>query len=528
MENTFIQGLTYPENLLKGREAREASVIGCLLEDPLLLDESGLEEGSFITLDGRFFYRLIRLLRVNNLEKADENSILSLQDETLAEQCEARHGETLLEVVDDLIAGIDLTNWETYLDQLVRDNILCKAWDNHMLPVEPVKLGGQNLNIIEDCRNLSASETIELFELLVSEFSGREFSNSGVIEKQYIDFNDEWLASLNKGEERGVPFAGSFEDINGDTIPVYPHLSNMLLGLRPGTLSMLGGFSSAGKSTFFVGIIMSLISSGHKVAYISNEENASRFMLKSLVWIAHNVFGEKDLTKRKISNGDHDEYAKEVIDKARAYWKEQEFDQNILYIQLPDASMKTLRKQIRTVAQNGFDVVIYDTFKLMISDMKGSRSDLDLIRDSRELYTLAGKYNLIMLASMQLGERYKGTLWLDSSALSNSKQVKEVLENLVMIRNVYKSELDESSKDYIKPFKRVKNEDGIYVREKVELNADDNWRVLFVEKSRGGANSEDTGVAIMYRFDGDYSTFVEWCQCEPKHGQLSDNKRDGN
>ena len=131
-----------------------------------------------------------------------------------------------------------------------------------------------------------------------------------------------------------------------------------------------------------------------------------------------------------------------------------------------------------------------------------------------------------MLASMQLAERFKGKLWLDSSTLSNSKQVKEILENLILFRNVYKAELDKGSPDYLFPFNRVK-EDGVWIHKEEKLSEEENWRVMFVEKSRGGSNSEDTGVALLYRFDGDYSTFKEYCQCSPKHGTLSEGRHDG-
>lgn len=525
MSDIYVHGLKYPDKLRQDRVRIESSVVGCLLLDPVLLDESGLSEHGFMTLDARFFFRVVKEIRSAGFESVDSNSLATIQDWQEAIDCKARNGNKPFEkIIQRLTNGVVMDNWENYLDLFIRETILCNAYDMNMLPMDDVTIEGKKFNFIDQARKLSSSEVLELFEIMVDGFTGKEFQNSGVLEKGYIDFNDKWLEELNKGEEMGVPFGRAFEDCNGDAIPIYPALSNMLLGLKPGTLSMIAGYSSAGKSTFFVGLIMSMIATGHKVAYISNEENRSRFQLKCLVWISYNIFHNKALTKRKLASGNHDEASAAAIKQAREYWMENNLDDKILYIQIPDASMKTVKKQVRTLSKDGFDVVIYDTFKMMISDMKNSRSDLDLIKNSRELYNLAVKYDLIMLASMQLAERFKGKLWLDSSTLSNSKQVKEVLENLVLFRNVYKSELSKGSPDYLEPFTRIHNDDGTYTRKEEALSEEENWRVMFVEKSRGGSNSEDTGVALLYRFDGDYSTFTEYCQCSPRHGQLSDNK----
>ena len=163
---------------------------------------------------------------------------------------------------------------------------------------------------------------------------------------------------------------------------------------------------------------------------------------------------------------------------------------------------------------------MYDTFKINNSDMKEARQDLSLVRDSRTLDKLAHKHDLIMLYSIQLSESMKGKLWLDSSTLSNSKQIKEQLENLFLLRNVFDEELDPNSKYYLKPFRLVKIGENKWERKECEVDRSRTWKVLFIEKARSGANSNDTNTAYLLAFDGDHAVFRESYQCSPKHGYI--------
>ena len=118
-----------------------------------------------------------------------------------------------------------------------------------------------------------------------------------------------------------------------------------------------------------------------------------------------------------------------------------------------------------------------------------------------------------------MAERERGKLFLDSSVLSNSKQVKEVCENLFLIRSVYDEELDPQHKLYCRPFRMVKQGDK-WIEQPYEVDRTAVWRMLFVEKNRNGNNSSDTGRAYLLRFSGDHAVFRETCQVKPRHGRI--------
>ena len=238
-----------------------------------------------------------------------------------------------------------------------------------------------------------------------------------------------------------------------------------------------------------------------------------------MVWLLgkHNRYFK--LTKKKMMSGEIKDEDRTQLTDIQNYWREN-YKGRVKFISINEADMSVVKKKIReNVLRYGYDTVLYDTFKIQESDMTGTRQDLSLVKDSRDLDKLAKKYNIIMLASVQLAEYMRGKLFLDSSVLSNSKQIKEVLENLFLMRTMYSEELEEKSKFYCRPF-RLKKIDDKWIEEEYKPDPNGVYRVLFVEKNRNGGNSSDTGCAYILKFDGDHAIFREVAQCRPKHGEI--------
>ena len=104
--------------------------------------------------------------------------------------------------------------------------------------------------------------------------------------------------------------------------------------------------------------------------------------------------------------------------------------------------------------------------------------------------------------------------------MSQSKQVKEVLESLTMMRPTFLEELDPSNKKfYCKPFRR-KQINGKWIQEDYLPDPTGVYRTIFFEKTRNGVSSNDTGVCMLWKFNGNNGTFVESAYCYPKHGKI--------
>lgn len=492
----------------------EGNVISCFFKDMLLLDEIELSKKDFITSDGLFYFSLLKHLRDKGFYSLDEVTILSNVNEDVIERYDACGG---WESIQHQIDIINSSNFDTYIDILFRENIMLHMCDDGIDLLHPVDINGKKIILLKLFRKMSADAVQDWWDARISSY-GTGYS-SKIIEEEEIDFDDEFIENCQEGLENGTPFDIAGYDINGEEINCFPFLSRQTMGLLEGTLTMLAGFSSAGKSTWFVTIIMALLFYGKKVLIISNEERVKKFKTKFMVWLLGKRNRYFKLTKGKFISGDINAESRKQLSDVQKFWREN-YKGKLKFISIADADMPIVKKKIReNVLRHGYDVVLYDTFKIQEKDFSGQRQDLALVRDSRELDKIGKKYNIIMLASVQLVEYMRGKLFLDSSVLSNSKQIKEILEGLFLMRTVFDEELDEKNKYYCHPFRLKKIEDK-WIEEEYKPDRNAVWRMLFVEKTRNGRNSSDTGVAYLIKYDGDHCIFREVAQCRPKHGEI--------
>lgn len=480
----------------------------------LLIDDTTFEQKDFVTSDGLFYFSMLNQLRNKGFYSLDEVTILSNLSQDVIDKYEDIGGWDSIQHQIDII---NTQNFDTYIDILYRENILMHMYSDGFNLLKEIDVNGKKIIPLKLFRKMTAEEVTDWYDARISSY-GTGYS-SKVLEEEEIDFDDEFIESCQEGEENGVPFDIAGYDINGEEINCFPFLSRQILGLLEGTFTMMGGFSSVGKSSWWVTVLMSLLHYDRKILIISNEESVKKFKVKFMIWLLGKRNRYFKLTKKKMTSGDINTESRDQLTQVQKFWREN-YKGKVKFISINDADMRVVKKKIReNVLRYGYDCVLYDTFKIQESDFEGTRQDLSLVRDSRELDKIAKKYNIIMLASVQLAERLKGKLFLDSSVLSNSKQIKEILENLFLMRTVYDEELDEKSRFYCRPF-RLKKVNNKWIEEEYAPDRNAVYRALFVEKTRNGNNSSDTGVAYLLKFDGDHCIFREVAQARFKHGEI--------
>lgn len=480
----------------------------------LLLDDLDLKKEDFITNDGRFYFGMLTQLRKKGFYSLDEVTILSNMNDEVIERYEACGG---WESIQHQIDIINDKNFDTYIDILYRENIMLHMVDDGIDLLHAVDINGKKVVLLKLFRKMDADSVQDWWDARITSYStGYSLK---VLEEEEIDFDDEFIDNCKEGLENGVPFDIAGYDINGEEMNCFPFLSRQINGILEGTTTMMGGYSSAGKSTWWITVLMSLLHYDRKILIISNEENIKKFKIKFMVWLLGKRNRYFKLTKKKMTSGDISTESRKQLTDVQKYWREN-YKGRVKFIAIADADMSLVKKKIReNVLRYGYDTVLYDTFKIQGGDISSARQDLSLVRDSRELDKLAKKYNIIMLASVQLAEYTKGKLFLDASILSNAKQIKEQLENLFLMRTVYTEELDEKSKYYCHPF-RLKKVNDKWIEEEYKPDTSAVWRMVFTEKCRTGANSSDNGCAYLLKYDGDHCIFREVAQCRPKHGEI--------
>ena len=515
MDN-FISGVAhkYDKRLLEGRLTVEGNVIACIFSDPMYLSDYDLSTKDFITKDGVFYFSLAKYLQKAGYNTFDEVTVLSSVTDDTLDALKNRGG---YETIQNLVDVVNTNNADTYFDNLYRENILLHLYDDGFNLFSLMEYKGKNIIPIETFRKMNSSNIIDWYETRLLDYDVGRIST--VIDEEVIDFDNSFFESCQNGEKTGVPFETAGKDIGNEDTSVYPFLSRQISGFRRKTLSMIGGYSSAGKSTWLIGLIYSLIHNGEKVILVSNEEEIIKYKVKLLTWFLakHNKY--YNLTKKKILSGVINDEDKKQIKYFQKFWREN-IKGKLKIVSTNDADINTVKREVKNSAlKEGFSTFIVDTFKINETDIGTARTDLCLVKDSRDLAKLAQKLDMIGIATVQLAEGGRGKLFLDASSLSNAKQIKEILENLFLIRSVYSEELDSKNKNFCKPF-RLKKVGDKWIEEPYEADKSAVWRMLFVEKNRNGDNSSDTGKAYLLRFDGDHSIFRETCQCRPKHGRI--------
>lgn len=513
----FIAGVKdkYPDALLKGRISVEGNVIACLMKDMLLLDDSKLKPDNFITEDGKFYFGLLQHLRKKGFYSLDEVTILSNCSSEVIEKYNEKGGWNSIQHLQDVI---NESNFDTYLDIFYRDNILLNMHVDGFNLLSPILINNKKVIPLSLLRKMTAEEVCDWYSARIAGYDCGQ--SSVILEEVDLDIDDDFITSCELGEENGVSFGSLGTDIDGEDINGLSFLSNQINGMPEGGFSMLAAYSGVGKSSLWTTIILGLLEMNRKVLIISNEQKSKIFKANFMCILLARYFKYFKLTKKKLLSGDISNEDREMINNVQNLWREK-YKGNIKFISMSDANMTVVKKKIREyVLREGYDTVLYDTMKLDFSDTDNNKKEyLSLIEDSREFDTIAKKYNIIMLASLQLSLATLGTLWLDASCLSGAKGIKEVLENLFLMRCVMPEELDPKSKYYLHPF-RLKKVGDKWIEEEYQIDTSATWRLLFVNKTRSGQTSDDNGCAYMLKFNGSFCSFKETCQCRPRHGHL--------
>lgn len=513
----FLSGVCekYDERLLEGRITIEGNLIACFAKDTTLLQDINLDSKKFITKDGKFYFGLINKLVGMGYNVIDEVTILSSVNDNIIEAFNERGG---YETLSNMTEIINTSNFDTYLDNFYRSNLLCQLYSDGFELFNKITINDKQVVPFNLFQKMKPDQIIDFYDMRLS---GYELGQSSeVIEEEDVFFEDGWENELADSSEVGVPYDICGIDIDGKPIKGFKYMSNQTMGLHPGNLMMLAGFSGVGKSTIFVTLIMALLYRGEKVIIISNEEKINAFKIKFMAFLLARHCKYYKCTKSKLSIGDLTSEDKAQIKIAKKYFNDN-YKGCLKFVSINTNDMSVIKKKIRDAhLRYGFSAYLLDTFKASSDSFGGERQDLSLVEDSRELHALAMKYNMIGMCSAQCGERFKGALTLTANVLASSKQTKEILSQLFMCRTLYEEEKDPKSKYYCHPF-RLENvgdkENPKWIETEYPLDESAVYIVIAIEKNRSGNSTEGNGVSHLLKFDGHLSTFREVCQVKTKH-----------
>ena len=517
----FITGVfdTYDERLLESRLTEEGNVCGCLLKDITYFDDCGLVTSDFVTKSGRMLFSIGKQIRDKGCHTFDEITFLSNTNDDLKDKINNEFGG--FKQIQNVMDAVSLKNYDAFLDDLNKSNIMLSLYKKNFNLLNEMTLdNGKKVVPFQLFKSLTASEVIDFYEGTLSTLDTK-VNSSKIIEEAYIDFDDEFLAKLERHEEMGISFAEAGVNIKGDTIKTFPFMSSNIMGLKHGTLNCWAAHSGAGKSTYMITVLMSLISQGERVFIVSNESQVSDVKTQFLIWVLTRCLDYWEISKKKLISGNLTEKDKHKVKEAREYWKKH-YAKSVRIVTLSDADSRLTCQLIKkNITRGGFTCFLVDTFKMSIDGGSNDAFWMSLIKDTRALTEIAMRYNVIGLMTVQLALNSLNRCWIDASCLSNSRGIKETLSNLIMFRKVTDTELDPNSPYFIHPFRTKQDDKGNWYEEEYLPDRSKVWRLFFIDKCRRGADSNDTGVAYLVRYDGDHCCFYETAKARPTHKLLN-------
>ena len=203
MNNLYISGVTdkIPKELLEGRVNIEANVIGSMVNDMLLVEDTNIDSSKFLTKDARLIYGILKTLRDKKCTVFDEVSVLTYVSEDVREKLEESGGFKAIKNMADCVSN---ENYESYLDNLLKSNMIIDMHKFGFNLLEPIKYEGKIINPLKLFSKMSSEQVTDWYTAKLESF-GSGYS-SKVLEEEELDISDEFIESLERGEEAGTPF----------------------------------------------------------------------------------------------------------------------------------------------------------------------------------------------------------------------------------------------------------------------------------------------------------------------------------
>lgn len=465
----------------KDREQIEAAWTFCLWEDPELYDDyKFVNEGTDETLkneDAIFYFNLGKSLYAGGFKTFDSITVETFINDkpSIKKKYESFGGWATIKELRDLV---NISNVDGYFDQICKMNSLSTI----------AKKYEELFNEVDRFKNASNEDIYNTFDLLNTSVSINT-SHEAKIESLVITEQD--IEDFDSGETVGISYAKAAPILNYTT-----------LGLPIGDIYLLAGHSGAGKSSFAFNMAICVALSGTPVCILSNEMQIKAYKNMLLAYVLIHDLNYWKLTRKKIKLGGFSKEEKEILKKAANITSEKYG--NIYFIKLFDNNSSIVMKHMKKINRSkGVMTFIWDTYK---ADDMSDEIWKELLMSSRKVFNLVSKENWSLILTFQLALYTTNQRYLDAGCLSSSKQIKEVVSELIMCRKLWADEYNGEKYD-CKPYKL--NKENNKIKEMITLDPDKTYVVCFVDKTRNDDNAKN----ILFQWDTVWNRWVELGFC---------------
>ena len=349
---------------------------------------------------------------------------------------------------------------------------------------------------IKDFVDMSAEEIYDEYEAILNHVfvSVEHEDKSCDIADNIVELIDE----LDEGLAVGLPLIPS------------PILNNEIGGNLVGNITMVGGLSGAGKTTFSRNLLLpSILDKNEKIIIMLNEEGVKKWQREYLIWVANNIF-HTDLKKYVVRNGKYSEEIKSLLLKCAEWIKSNK--ERIFIIPFKTYSTSKAIKIIKKYSSMGVKYFVLDTFKADEAALNDNAFWLNMQNNMVKIHDVikAENKNVHIWITFQLSKNSSKQRFFCQDNIGMAKNSIDTASTCLMIRNLFEDEY-EGGKNELKVFRKEGKSEI-----PVKLKEGHHYQVVFIIKNREGSSNEYQIVVEhdlsknTYREIGFCSISVDW------------------
>lgn len=438
----------------------ESLAVSCYFQDMATLYDYDITEEYFENPKCKFFFRLANELS-KNYKELNEVTVANFvsQSKDLKRLYEEYGGYESIERVKGLA---ELVNIDKHIDDLCKINLIRRMEESGFSTKKTIEIEGNKVKPKDLFPQMTCEECYEFFEMLLANSSVSSCGTDMVVEDLY--YTDEEIEKIRSGEDDtsiSYDITLKWTDENGNERfkRNFKCLNEVTDGIcYDNGIFLLASASGGGKSTTAFQMALGMVESKEKVLYISNEMGSRYFKNILISYIAANIFNCHSITRRKIKHLDFNEHEEEIFKKTNQYIKDK-YSDCLKFVSVTDFNVDKILKLVKKYRLNyNFQGCVIETFKS--SNAEDNNVVGELVEGSRKIDKFAKKYQVRFIIPMQLRTSTNMKVsYLTSSEISNSKQVVEVCNSIILFRKILPDELDlENKKLFLKPFRWVLDE----------------------------------------------------------------------
>lgn len=364
----------------------------------------------------------------------------------------------------DATSYIKVNNIDGYVKDLNKWNAVLKL----------IKYGFPVSDRLSDYSDMSADEIYSELETLLN----HTFVNiNGDINSYSLDYKiDELLDNLDKGQAVGLPYYNM------------PMLTAETGGQLHGNITLVGGLSNVGKSTFArSSTLPSIINNKERIVIMVNEDGLSKWQREMIIWCANNVFKE-DLQKYILRNGNYTDEIWDLLKKCSAWIKEISQNHTITIIPFQRYNTDSAIKIIKKYAGMGVKYFMLDTFKADAGNkiFESSSNAMAMSQAMVNIQDIVKEANkdVHILITFQLSKGSAKQRYYTQDNTGIAKNITDVASTNIMIRDLFDDEKS-GGKNPLKVF-RLEGKSKI----PIQLDSEKHYQIIFIVKNREGSANQ--------------------------------------